>query len=623
MTEPAHAPLNEAISQLARAWSRRSPAERSAFADRLAAVSAPLEQPDSTLRTVRERAALCGAVTPSDLARDLDRDDADRALDLLAPEFDRVRAADRWTWTLCTAPRRDALAILAKNGHLPDRLAEVAGIRTDRAGELLRQLAEARSAPRDAEDSRANSVPEGDPATVVQALTWARPLGGFDGDLAEAQRRAAVAALSKGYGLLTRHGVFGRGKVLAQLREFAEGPLEGERSGAFPVPLLPLTGIGGAGKSTVIGAFVQPYLARIGEGDPAVPAVVVIDFDRVLFRPTAELELSFELTRQLGFAAPVAAADFSALRYQLRGEQRQSGSDRHVSNVRTNSVLREASAFEGDAGKLVRMHNLQDRRVLLVLDTFEEWQRERPYPDVDPRPWNAPERRILDWIRRIHIGMDLRNLRVIISGRAGLGDTADLLRPAVRPQVVVGDLDPPSAHEMLGAFGIAAPDAAAIVGLAGRNPLILHIAARFYRGLDQAARREFLAHGPLPAGELAADIRKAFLYERCLAHIPDEQVRKLAHPGLLLRRVTPELVQNVLAGPCGLGEIDERYAAWLTRRLADEVLAGPADPERPVPPARRTRPHARADGRRPRLRGRHPADPRRRRPLVRHQRGRE
>lgn len=571
MTQPSRAYLDEAVSQLARAWSKRSPAERSAFADRLAAVTGPPEPPDSALLTVRERAALCGAVSPSDLARGLDGEDASRALDVLAPEFDRVHAAGQWKWTLRTAPRRDALAALVRNGRLLDRLAEVAEIRTDRAGELLRYLAVTRSPRTDVEDGSAHLIPEDPPATVVQALTWARPLGGFDGDLAEARRRAAVRLLSQGYGALTRHGVFGRDRELAQLTDFAEGPLDRTKPGASPVPVLPLTGIGGAGKSTVLGAFVKPYLDRIEEGDPdpSVPAVVVLNFNRVLFRPTAELELSFELTRQLGYAAAAAADDFSALRRQLREEQRQSGSDRHVSNVRSDSATRESSAFERSAGNLVRTHSLGNQRVLLVLDTFEEWQRECVY--VDPTPWNAPERRILEWISRIRSSMALQNLRVIVSGRASLGETGDPPHPNVLPQLIIGDLDTPSARDMLRALGIAAPDAGTIVDLVGGNPLTLHIAARFYRGLDPAARRDFLAGDPLSAEELTVDLRKAVLYERFLAHIPDEQVRKLAHPGLLLRRVTHELVRHVLAGPCGLGEIDERRAKRLTERLADEV----------------------------------------------------
>jgi hypothetical protein len=568
MTDTSREHLDDAISQLAEAWSKRSPAERSAFTDRLAAVPIPPDQPDSTLRAVRERAALSGAVMPSDLARGLNREEADRVLDLLAPEFDRVHAGGQWTWTLHTAPRRDALASLARDGRLPDRLAEVAGIQTDRAGELLRRLAETRS--------EETSVPDGDPAAVAQALTWARPLGGFDDDLAEAQRRAAVRLLREGYGVLTRHGVVGRERELARLTDFAEGPLDGQGPDS-PVPLLPLAGIGGAGKSTLLGAFIKPYLARIEAGDLTVPAVVVLDFDRLLFRPTAELELSFEVTRQLGYAAPVAAADFSALRYQLRSEQRHSGSDRYVSNARSDSITREVSAFERRAGELVRMYQLQDRPVLLVLDTFEEWQRERPYPDPDP--WNAPEQRILTWIGRLHTSMNLRNLRVIVSGRAGLSELGDFRRPGVRPALVVGDLGHEAARELLRALKVPLPDAGELAGWVGGNPLILHVAARFYLGLNDQCRRDLLAGDPLSAAELTDDIRQAVLYQRFLEHIPDEQVRKLAHPGLLLRRITPELVRHLLADPCGLGELDRQEAEQLTRRLADEVWLVQSKPD--------------------------------------------
>ena len=544
MTEPSRVYLDEAVSQLARAWSRRSRAERSAFADRLAAVSAPPEPPDSTLLTVRERAALCGAVTPSDLARGLDGEEANRALDLLAPEFDRVHAAGQWKWTLRTAPRRHALATLVTNGRLPDRLAEVAGIQTDRAGELLRRLAETWPAWRDQKASRPDSVREGDPATVVQALTWARPLGGFDTDLAEAQRRAAVRLLSEGYGVLTRHGVFGRDRELAELREFAEGPLDGIEPGTSSVPVLPLTGIGGAGKSTVLGAFVKPYLDRIEEADSTVPAVVVLDFDRVLFRPTAELELAFELTRQLGYAAPEAATGFSDLRYQVRDEQRRSGSDRYVSNVRSDSAIREASAFELKAGELIQTHDLQDRPVLLVLDTFEEWQRERLYPDLDRTLSTSPEKRILDWIKGIHSTMRLRNLRVIVSGRASLGETGGYPRSGVRRSwsSATSTQSRRATYYARSASRPRTPRPSSTLWAVIRSPCTSRPVSA--RDLDAAARRGLLAGDPLSSKELNADIRQAVLYERFLRHIPDEQVRKLAHPGLLLRRVTSELVRT-------------------------------------------------------------------------------
>jgi hypothetical protein len=252
------------------------------------------------------------------------------------------------------------------------------------------------------------------------------------------------------------------------------------------VPLLSVTGIGGSGKSTVLGSFIRPYLDQMTLGDPDALAVVVIDFDRVLFRPDAKLELSFEVTRQLGYAAPVAAADFSALRYQAQTEQRQSAPSALQSVTRAEKAIREARGFETEAGVLVRMHELQHRPVLLVLDTFEEWQRERSDLIVPGSTQSDPEARVLSWISRIRHEMGLGGLRVIVSGRAEL-TAADAGRT-----LHVGDLQAQAARALLRAVGVRPGDTTALAELVGRNPLTLHVAARFYRGLPEAARREFL-----------------------------------------------------------------------------------------------------------------------------------
>ena len=149
------------------------------------------------------------------------------------------------------------------------------------------------------------------------------------------------------------------------------------------VPLLPVIGMGGVGKSTLLGTFIQPYLGRIARATrPARPlsSSTSTGFCSAL---SAELELSFELTRQLGLAAPIAAADFSALRYQVQTEQQQSGSKASQAGPapRARPARRPASKRDG---VLVRMHELDHRPVILVLDTFEEWQRERPDPET---PW--------------------------------------------------------------------------------------------------------------------------------------------------------------------------------------------------------------------------------------------
>ena len=49
-----------------------------------------------------------------------------------------------------------------------------------------------------------------------------------------------------------------------------------------------------------------------------------VGFDRVRFRGEVQLELSYEVSRQLGWAVPEAGADFSVLRYQQRKQRSES-----------------------------------------------------------------------------------------------------------------------------------------------------------------------------------------------------------------------------------------------------------------------------------------------------------
>ena len=358
---PPEDALAAAGDVLARLWAARPAAERAAVAASIeAATTAPaLDAATSrTLERLRGIAALSGGLSPGELVQGLASEVAEFVLDLLAPEFDRTwTTRDGWTWTLRTAARRQALGELSAHGTVDEALASADAVPTDAAGEALRGIA-----------ARAEGAPPaggdlGSPAGL-QALSWAEPLGGLAGDLAEARRVAILRDVGDGYRALLDHGVFGRDRELAKLRAFAEAPVEEDA----PLPLLPLVGMGGTGKSTLLAAFVRPYLDRLVAGDPAAPAVVVLDFDRLAFRAHAQVELSFELTRQLGCAFPEAGADFSVLRHQTREEERAvrtqaAGPDRQVESDSLGS-----SGFGYALSSLVRLHGLERRPVLLVLD---------------------------------------------------------------------------------------------------------------------------------------------------------------------------------------------------------------------------------------------------------------
>jgi hypothetical protein len=68
------------------------------------------------------------------------------------------------------------------------------------------------------------------------------------------------------------------------------------------------------------------------------------------------------------------------------------------------------------------------------------------------------------------------------------------------------------------------------------------------------------------------------LYRRILDYISDENVRNLAYPGLVLRRITAELIKEVLAVPCRVKVDDLATARKLFQGLQKEVsLVTPAE----------------------------------------------
>jgi len=67
---------------------------------------------------------------------------------------------------------------------------------------------------------------------------------------------------------------------------------------------------------------------------------------------------------------------------------------------------------------------------------------------------------------------------------------------------------------------------------------------------------------------ISGALRQGVLYGRFLDHIGDEDAQKVAHPGLALRRVSIQLIREVLAEPC---ELDASRADKLFTLLAKEV----------------------------------------------------
>ena len=134
--------------------------------------------------------------------------------------------------------------------------------------------------------------------------------------------------------------------------------------------------------------------------------------------------------------------------------------------------------------------------------------------------------------------------------------------------------------------------AAWIAKFVGGSPLSLTLAARVHKkaglsGVDSIPRQNLLFFS---IGE--AEIQAA-LYWRYLDQI-DDDLRPLAHPGLIVRRIDADVILQVLAEPCGLAVTDR-----VLRPQGSELQLPPGAPGlsrfrgRPVVSSCRFRPSAR------------------------------
>ena len=109
-----------------------------------------------------------------------------------------------------------------------------------------------------------------------------------------------------------------------------------------------------------------------------------------------------------------------------------------------------------------------------------------------------------------------------------------------------------------------------IVRVVGHNPLSLRLAADLAVHYGAAKLRDVNVRRELFVGVKKEKIQ-GWLYRRILDRIADPAVRALAHPGLVVRRLTPDVIRYVLAGPCGVDVPDDIRARELFDACAREV----------------------------------------------------
>ncbi|MDA0161320.1 hypothetical protein OM076_13665 [Solirubrobacter ginsenosidimutans] len=291
-------------------------------------------------------------------------------------------------------------------------------------------------------------------------------------------------------------------------------------------PPLAVTGPGGVGKTTLIGRFILDHAAP-GAGQ-SMP-FVYLDF----------ADAALDVTDWRTWLRVAAS--------QLAIEAAAAGTPSREADAR--GTLEEATEL---LASLARLSQLTGHPTFLfVIDSYEELA----YQGAG----KAVLCRFLEGLAVAHPG-----LRAIIASRGPVELAPGGLRC---PTLELAELDTQSAVAYVRASAGTDPETAAeVVRHIGGSPFALKLAAAVLAQEGGPLTDLPTSRRVLTVGENAI---QAALYSRLVAHIPDPDVRRLMPLMLVLRRVTPEVIDEVLT-PAIEFDADARSPAELFESIRRE-----------------------------------------------------
>lgn len=310
-------------------------------------------------------------------------------------------------------------------------------------------------------------------------------------------------------------------------------------------------GVGGVGKTTLVAKFMLDHAHAATSRFP----FAYLDFDRSTVSARNPATLLVEMCTQVGAQLPEITEPLARLREKVRRDSRFAEA---AAESEPLSLLQPRIAeFRQIVDEyLDGMEKLLDRArpFLLVFDTFEVVQYSPD--DVD---------RLEEFVLAFSHGKaddPWPRLRLVIAGRRQVEHFIQEVEP-----LELGALDRAGSVEMLVTLAadagkpITPRDAGRLVaaitrGLGSResgvHPLRLRLVGEVFKEKGEGAAivdslRAELAAPASDEGIVGRLLVDGILVRRILGHVADARVRALADPGLVVRRITPGVIRELMA----------------------------------------------------------------------------
>jgi hypothetical protein len=351
------------------------------------------------------------------------------------------------------------------------------------------------------------------------------------------ESRLALLDVTRAIRRLASSGCIGREAELARLHEYRRS-----RPGSSDLqtePAMVVYGIGGVGKSTLVARFAMDLYEE--RDNPEAGVWAYLDLDRPTLASCDPTSILGDIIRQ------VAAQRPDERRMLVRSEE---VNRRRIKGAGLEAFDSAWSYRETASEFISAMRGIADGALVVVLDTYEQLERNQP--------GQAGE----IWDLFALMAAQLPRFRLIVSGRTPASAFVEPSRPDRQLQVV--GLKDDAAVDLLRHFvrheaqkanlpAISIDDEAGhdVIALVGGIPLTVRLAARVLvqegpNAIADAANRA------RTLDRVRSEFVSGFLYQRILNHVTahppvkTDDLRRLARASIALRRITVELVDQVL-----------------------------------------------------------------------------